>query len=77
MQSFKGTVTRRSNGSVEITPLNNANPPSDFEMGAEVEVSYQIIRSADEIETANAKSKPAAAAPTAAPVKAPAKVPGK
>lgn len=66
MQSFKAIVTRNSNGSATIAPLDGGNPPRDLEMGAEVEITVEVIRTAKEIEDANAKSKAERTAPTPA-----------
>jgi hypothetical protein len=57
MGTFKGTVTRNSNGSAEIAPFDNANPPREFAMGSEVEINFNVIRTAEEIEAANSKAK--------------------
>jgi hypothetical protein len=57
MGTFKGTVTRNSNGTVEIRAFDDANVPREMAMGSEVEVNFNVLRTVDEIEAANSKSK--------------------
>lgn len=69
--TIKGTITRNSNGTIEIRPFDDANPPRALAMGTEVEATFDVLRTVDEVEAANSKSKnrpaPARAADTSTP----------
>lgn len=50
--NFQGTVTRNSNGSIEVA--SDSGALKQIEMGSRVEVSIEVVESATDIEKARA-----------------------
>lgn len=58
--NFKGTITRNSNGSIEIT-AEGGNVPRALSMGSEVDVAITVTKTAEDIEAEHAEKKAAKA----------------
>jgi hypothetical protein len=58
-QSYSGTVTRKSNGSIEFTPSDAGVFNKLPAMGDEVTVSIEVTRTATDVERATADAKAA------------------